>query len=558
MQSKKITRLTSGGALSLILASSCLTIFVGLAGQDAHAAGLGKLTVLSSLGQPLRAEIELTSVTKNDVGNLYPKLANAEEFRHANVDYNAALSSLRFIVEDRGSRHFVLITSSQSINEPYVEILVELSSSSGRLIREYAMLLDVVGVNTNRAAASTENEAPAKRPVTTMVAKEPISPIKSKSIETKQSAKLSAKPSDLSDSNQHASYYQIKSGDTLGKIAEQMNYPGISLDQMLVALQRSNPSALIHNNMNLIRTGVILTIPDINEVKRIDQAEAEKIVLAQAIDFNAYREKLANYVAQSQSEKTTISKKINSGKITAKVTETPTPINESKDKLQLSKIEVDSGIQEEEKIAQQKTLELANERVKELEKNTANLQKILELQNETAAAASQKQTTNTDVSNPAALPVIEAKPNIVVAAKSKKTPSFFENWERYLPYGAILIALLSVVGIYASKRKKKIEHRDDEVQATPMEMKVDPQKTDKSAATPTPTPMEFDLSGIDLDLPKLSPATISVQMATKLDLALAYQKIGDKEGARELLSEVLQSGAGEQAERAKAMLHELT
>src|SRR5690606_29038176 len=94
---------------------------------NANAAGLGRLTVLSALGQPLRAEIELNSVSREEVGNLTAKLASAEAFRQANLDFNAALLSLRFNVEQRGDRQIIRVTSGQPLNEPFVDMLLELN-----------------------------------------------------------------------------------------------------------------------------------------------------------------------------------------------------------------------------------------------------------------------------------------------------------------------------------------------------------------------------------------------------------------------------------------------
>src|SRR3954469_15182540 len=79
----------------------------------AHAAGLGKLTVLSALGQPLRAEIELTAVSDDEASGLLAKLASPESFRVANIEFNPALLSLRFSVEHRAGRQFIKISSTQ-------------------------------------------------------------------------------------------------------------------------------------------------------------------------------------------------------------------------------------------------------------------------------------------------------------------------------------------------------------------------------------------------------------------------------------------------------------
>ncbi len=129
--------------------------------SNAHAASLGKLTVLSSLGQPLRAEIELTSVAQDELGSLVPKLASADAFRRANIDLHPALFSLRFAVEQRGNRPVVKITSTQPINEPYVDMLLELGGNKNRLVREYTFLLDPPEMRSARPA----QVAPITRPL---------------------------------------------------------------------------------------------------------------------------------------------------------------------------------------------------------------------------------------------------------------------------------------------------------------------------------------------------------------------------------------------------------
>src|SRR5437868_4672899 len=88
----------------------------------AYAAGLGKLTVLSSLGQPLRAEIELTAVSADEASGLVAKLASPDAFRTANIEFNPTLSSLRFAVEQRNGRQVIKITSTQPVNEPFVDM----------------------------------------------------------------------------------------------------------------------------------------------------------------------------------------------------------------------------------------------------------------------------------------------------------------------------------------------------------------------------------------------------------------------------------------------------
>ena len=104
----------------------------------AIAAGLGKLNVLSSLGQPLRAEIEVVAPQPGEGDTLSARLASPEAFRQANIELNSALLSVRFAVQRReGGNYVISITSSEPLNEPFVDMLVELTSPDGRLVREY-------------------------------------------------------------------------------------------------------------------------------------------------------------------------------------------------------------------------------------------------------------------------------------------------------------------------------------------------------------------------------------------------------------------------------------
>src|SRR5260221_507366 len=111
-----------------------------------HAAGLGKLTILSALGQPLTAEIDLVSVQKDEFATLSARLAAPEAFTQANVQFNPALIGARLSIEKRAQgQPYIKITSSRAINEPFLGLLVELSWAQGRLVREYTVLIDPPG-----------------------------------------------------------------------------------------------------------------------------------------------------------------------------------------------------------------------------------------------------------------------------------------------------------------------------------------------------------------------------------------------------------------------------
>ncbi|UCG96680.1 MAG: hypothetical protein JSW31_13860, partial [Burkholderiales bacterium] len=147
-----------------------LAIGLAFAAPAAHAAGLGRISVKSALGQPLRAEVEVTSVSRDEAASLAVKLASVAAFRQANLEYNPALTGLRVTLGQRTDTGYVVqIASPSAVNEPYLDLLIELTSSTGRVLREYTILLDppalraapdVVAPAAGRAAAPAAAPAP--------------------------------------------------------------------------------------------------------------------------------------------------------------------------------------------------------------------------------------------------------------------------------------------------------------------------------------------------------------------------------------------------------------
>ena len=121
----------------------CLFFVALLASCVLQAASLGNLTLNSYLGQPFKAEIDLVAVKKEDIPSLVARLASRDTFRQANVNYAPLMFTFEISVEDRADgQPYIKITSPQRVNEPFLSMLIELSWSSGRLFREYTVLLD--------------------------------------------------------------------------------------------------------------------------------------------------------------------------------------------------------------------------------------------------------------------------------------------------------------------------------------------------------------------------------------------------------------------------------
>ena len=136
----------------------------------AFALGLGKLTVDSALGQPLSARIELTSVSKDDLDSLRAKVADPNLYRQNNLTYQSTLSRTRISLENTGGVPYLKVTSPVSVQEPFLDLLVELDWASGRVVREYTFLLDPPGMGTPTAATAPITTPRAATPAITRAA----------------------------------------------------------------------------------------------------------------------------------------------------------------------------------------------------------------------------------------------------------------------------------------------------------------------------------------------------------------------------------------------------
>ena len=371
----------------------------------AHAAGLGKFTVLSSLGQPLSAEIDLVSVQKDELATLTVRIASPDAFQQANMVYSPALIGVRLSIERRADgKPFIKIISTRAVNEPFLGVLIELSWAQGRLLREYTALIDPPGYTATApmappvvtapaiappAAPDTKPIASTPQPQAAAVARPPSPQAPAgKSAASPRAAAAAAAPAKAEGAE-----YAVKRGDTLAKIAASVKPEGVTLDQMLVTLYRNNTDAFA-GNMNRLKTGKILRVPEKERIAETTTAEATKEVRVQASNWNAYRAKLADAAGAAPAQETT--KSAASGKITA-AEDKAAGKDAPKEVLKLSKGDAaapgkaGSGkgkpasakerlrMMEEEATAREKSLVEANERVAQLEKNIKDMQRLLEL-----------------------------------------------------------------------------------------------------------------------------------------------------------------------------------
>ena len=417
----------------------------------AHSAGLGRLTVLSALGRPLNAEIEL--VTAPGDQDIVARLPSPEAFSRAGVEMSPALLSLRFSIERRNGRQILRVTTTQPINEPFLDLLVDLQWNSGRLLREYTVLLDPPEFKRQAIAAAPpaapkpaapKPAAPQPAPVEAKPAPaKPAPSLEAKPIpaEPAPSAPVAAAPADKPEATKPeapkpeaekpaaekpaaapapmgAATHEVQKGETLGAIARRNLPPGVSLNQMLIAIYRANEDAFIRGNVNLVRAGRILNIPDIDAVGTVDPDAANRLVREHHAQFNEYRSRLAEVPAAAEAA---AGQRDAAGRIEPKPEAIPPA--KPQDQVRLSKADPKKpaapgarAAREDDQVARQRELQEAQSRVTELEKNVSDLQKLLEMKNQQLAELEKK--AGTQAAAPSAAPVPPpAKPAAPVPAK---------------------------------------------------------------------------------------------------------------------------------------------
>ena len=342
----------------------------------ALALGLGKLTVESALGQPLSARIELTSVTKDELDSLRAKIADPSLYRQNNLTYQGTLSRARVSLESAGGNPFLKVTSPVSVQEPFLDLLIELDWASGRVVREYTFLLDPPGMPAPAATAEAITPARAGTPARTSAAPAARAPAPAAAGAVAAAASGGA-------ATAGGEQYTVRRGDTLQKIATQYKPAEASLEQMLAALFRGNQAAFEGDNMNRLRAGAILTIPSAADAQALPPAEATKVVRMQASDWRTYRDRVAAMAPASAAG----GARESSGRIGAAVEERTPAAAPGSDKLRVSR-EAGTGKgagAAEDAIARDQQLKDAQARIAALEKTIAEMQRAVELRNQTLA-----------------------------------------------------------------------------------------------------------------------------------------------------------------------------
>ncbi len=371
---------------------------LGLSGTEVFALSLGRITVQSALGEPLRAEIEVPAITAEEAASLRANVAAPEAFTAAGMDYNPAMTNLQVSLQRRADGSaFIRLSSTRPINDPFVDMILEANWSSGRIVRDYTMLFDPPVLKQAQAAPTLPQQSAtvpaASTPAVPKVAAAPAagSETPRSPAAGKPSPKVAATPAPApaaaakplskmaADGDKQIT---VKDGDNASKIAARTKAANVSLDQMLVALLRANPDAFVNSNLNRIRAGTVMNVPTAEQAQSVPAAEASQIVVAQSKDFNDFRRNLATNAPKA--DVGTADRKA-SGAVEAKV-EDKKPAGTTPDKLTLSKGAV-QGKTDEAKIAKERADKDAAARAAEIAKNISDLNKLGAASAPKAAAA---------------------------------------------------------------------------------------------------------------------------------------------------------------------------
>lgn len=259
MQLRKLLILL--GVLSLLVSRSVMAL------------GLGDIKLNSSLNEPLDAHISLIDIGDLGQDQIIARLADEEDFRRLGIAREFFYTQLRFnVVTDQAGGPFIAVTSKDPVREPYLSFVVEVRWTSGRLLREYTVLLDLPVFADEESARPIEAAATARS--TSAVKNEPVRT-------ARESGAVSANRPTAGDV-----YGPVKANDTLWDIAREVKPGRASIQQAMIAIQRANPNAFIKGNINLLRKGQVLRIPSAQEINSVTTREAISLVAQQNSEWS--------------------------------------------------------------------------------------------------------------------------------------------------------------------------------------------------------------------------------------------------------------------------------
>jgi pilus assembly protein FimV len=578
-------------------------LMVSVWGLPTFALELGRLQLQSAIGEPLRAEIEITKVLPEELKSLRVQLASPESFRKVGMEFNPALRGATATLRTGANGKSVIsLNGTTPVQDNFIDLVIESQWATGNVVKNYAVLLNSVSDKSsasagpalqlpvtgnapdaaaNRLTASSSRLNPSsvelnaqKVPVYRF---EPVDSRPASATPAPAPAPAPARPASLASSmansvesapavqarpkaipnNQEGDRVLVMPGDTASRLAIRHLTANISLDQMLLAMLKANPEAFIEDNVNLIKAGASLRIPTPDEAAQISRGEARQTVIAQTRDFAEYARRLAQSPMVIGSRNT----REMMGKVGVDVQNVDGQ-SPQQDKLTLSKSQVKTDSAEAMLAAQRESADKASQ-LESLNQNLKDLE----------ALASGKTPAAADL--PAAAPQGASTSVVAAPAPDASEPNLFssilektqQNKDIWL-WAAALLTLMLLLVLWI---RKKTEPQEDVFAPSYNDIT-------ESAIEPSSTPAPADpvipvqMSSIDLNLNPMtaapSPASVPVTApaaANEVDetennkLSLAQQLLskGDHDLARALILSVASSAKGDLKSRALQMLGQI-
>lgn len=287
----------------IVIPAAALLIMLS---NSLYALGLGDIEMNSALNQPLDAEIQLTAVKPGETDDMIVTLASQEAFQRAGIDRPFSLSQLQFSIAKKPDGLSVIkVQTDKPIVEPFLNFLIEVDWPNGRLIREYTVLLDppvfmtqnqqavpaggaeTAAVNTPAPVESVPVSEESESAITTTPERGSIPPPEqSQAVESSVASASGRVPSQQEP--KLTEYGPIGRNETLWVIANSIRPDDIHVNQMMIALLRFNPDSFIQDNINLLKRGAVLRVPDRTEIDAVSVDEAFAAVKQQNTLWREY------------------------------------------------------------------------------------------------------------------------------------------------------------------------------------------------------------------------------------------------------------------------------
>ncbi|MEW8328301.1 MAG: FimV/HubP family polar landmark protein [Candidatus Thiodiazotropha sp.] len=446
--------------------SLAVAVATALSPVGVLALGLGEIHSQSALNQAFKADIDLLSVSQEELQDVRVSLASREAFEKAGMERPYLLTGLKFTpMLTPAGKPVISISSKDAIREPFLNFLIEVNWPKGRLVREYTVLLDPP-VTLQRAPQPVTAPATTIAPTTTQVGR----------------SRPAAVTSSMSGESGDREYGPVQPNDNLWTIAKGMQRTDESVEQVMMALQRHNPSAFINNNVNNLKVGKILRLPEDAGVTSLSKQEAREEFLAQTRSWKADRgvpaapattktQEMAE--AKEEDRLRLISAKPGEGEAAERegMAESESEVSRLQEEIMLVRESNEGALQENEAL---------RNRVQELEKQIQDIQRLLTLKSDELAEiqtaqeiAAEKMEEMEAVEPPPAEP--EAEPEMAPPEVEAEPPAVAEEPVVPVPPGTVIEEVDIEAKIEAAQQPEPaVTEAPPAVETAPKIAKVEP------------------------------------------------------------------------------------